>query len=54
MDPRSGAEAPDPIRARRRRLLLLLIPALVIVALGVAIFMLTDEGDPTPFVYTVF
>lgn len=54
MEPRSDADASDPTRARRRRLLLLLVPALVIVAIGLAIFFLTDEGDPTPFVYTVF
>jgi hypothetical protein len=33
----------------------LLVPALLIVALGIAVFVLTDEeGDATPFVYTVF
>jgi hypothetical protein len=54
MDSRSGEDATDARRVRRRRLLLLLVPALVILALGVAIFVLTGEGGDAPFVYTVF
>jgi hypothetical protein len=54
MNSRSDTDRSDPIRARRRRLLLLLLPALLIAALGVAILVLTDDGDSTPFVYTVF
>ena len=55
MDRRPEADAATAQRAARRRLLLLLIPALLIVALGIAVVVLTDEdGDATPFVYTVF
>jgi hypothetical protein len=55
MDSQAGADVSDPIRARRRRLLLVLIlPAIVIVALGVAIYLLTNDGDSAPLVYSVF
>jgi hypothetical protein len=55
MDSQPGADVTDPIRARRRRLLLVLIlPAIVVVALGVAIYLLTNDGNSAPLVYSVF
>ena len=55
MDSQPAADATDPIRARRRRLLFVLIlPAIVIVALGVAIYLLTNDGDSASLVYSVF